>query len=189
MNKKTFTFLLLMFLAPALLWASEEAHGGHVNYYKEVLFPYINFFILFFILFLAAKKPIKDFFLTRSKEIAASLDQAAHEKQEVLTRYQQQENRLQNIEKEVLELKANFKQQGELARKKLIEESKANAKSIQEMSSRLADQELLRVKEFLREESVNSVLAGASKVVKKQFNAQDQARLFENNLERLEVFK
>lgn len=178
-----------MSLLPSLLLAADSGHHEGVEYLRHVLFPYINFFIIFFILFLATKKPLKEFFLTRSKEIAASLDQAAHEKQEAQTRFQQQESRLQNIDKEMDDLRANFKQQGELTKNKMIEESKANAKSIKDLSSRLAGQELLRVKESLREDAVNAVIANASQVVKNQFNDQDQARLFENNLGRLEVFK
>ncbi len=186
---KTSSFLLLMLLSPALLLAADAGHHEGVDYLRHVLFPYLNFFILFFVLFLAAKKPVKEFFLARSKGIAASLDQAAHEKQEAQTRFQQQESRLQNIDKEMEELRANFKQQGELTKTKIIEESKNNAKSIKDLSSRLAGQELLRVKESLREDAVNTVLANASQMVKNQFNDQDQARLFENNLGRLEVFK
>ena len=174
-----------------LLQASEEGAQGAepFNYVGEVVYLYINFAILLVILFIVLRKPIKEFFLARSKEIASSLDKAAHEKQEALTRYQQQENRLQNIDKEMAELRSNFKQQGELTRNKLVEESQAAAKAIQEMSNRLADQELLRVKESLKEEAVNTVLASANETVKNQFNAQDQTRLFEKNLGRLEVFK
>ncbi len=188
-GKKIFyLFIVLMItMAPGILLAAEEAHEAHgIDWLKDVAFPWINFSILFFLLIFLLRRPLKDFLLARSISLAQSIEAQAHEKQDAEAKALNYERRLKNIEKEVQDLTAALKKEGELARVRIVEDAKESSERIREMTERIGRQEVRKAKERLKEEAVELAAEFAEKRVRESLKPQDKERLTEDAFQKLE---
>jgi len=176
-----------MAFLPSVLFAAEEAHGAHAtDWLKDVIFPWLNFLILFSVLFFLLKRPLKDFLLARSKNLAQSIEAHAHEKQEAEAKTLNYERRLKNIEKEMEDLVGALKKEGELVRGKIVKEAEESAGRIRELTERIGSQEVRKAKERLKEEAVDLASEFAEKLVRESLKAQDRERLTEDAFQKLE---
>src|SRR4030095_13843196 len=150
MKKRIFIVVGWGIFFPFVLQAAEEAHGA-VNWLKDVVFPWVNFLILFFLLLFLLRRPLKDFLLSRSKNLAQSIEAHAHEKQEAEAKALNYERRLKNIEEEMEDLIAVLKKEGELVRGKIVQEAEESSERIREMTERIGRQEVRKAKERLKE--------------------------------------
>lgn len=173
---------------PQALWAASGGHEVHppLNILKEVVFPFVNFSILFFLLFFLLRRPIKDFLLARSKSLASAIEAQAHEKQEAEAKALNYERRLKNIEKDIEDLAGALKKEGELVRGKIVQEAEASSGRIRELTERIGRQELRKAKERLKEEAVELASEFAEKLVKEGLKPQDKERLTEDAFQKLE---
>jgi F-type H+-transporting ATPase subunit b len=71
---------------------------------------------------------------------------------------------------------------GRVEREKILDQARRQAERIQEDAHRAADQELLRAKAELREESVRLAMGLAEKTLKEKVEPGDQRRLLEEYL-------
>ncbi len=179
---------LILSASPAILMAAEEAHTPHsINAMNDIVYPWINFIILLSLLIYFLKKPAKEFFQTRSKKVAEEIEQAAHEKHDAEAKYLNYDRRLKNIESEMDNLLQNLKKEGELARQKIVEEAEASAKRIAETTQWIANQEIRKAKEALKEKSVQIIAERAEKMIHDNIQAQDRHNLVDKALNKLEV--
>lgn len=189
MKKTSLLSILVANLAFAsLAQAAEEAHATHsINAMSDIVYPWINFIILLTLLIFLLKKPAKDFFLSRSKKVAQDIEQSAHEKHEAEARYLNYDRRLKNIESEMDKLLQSMKQEGELVRAKIIEEAQSASKRMAETAQWIANQEIRKAKESLKEKAVQIISEQAGQMVKENLQDKDRQNLMGKALNKLEV--
>jgi F-type H+-transporting ATPase subunit b len=171
---------------PALARAAEGHEAHELNIVKEIVFPYINFFILVTLLIFLIRRPLKDFLLARSKNIAQEIEQAAHEKNEAEAKALNYERRLQNIEAEMTQLVESFKKEGELAKQRIIEEAQATSQRMLETARLISNQEILKAKERLKEEAIQLSAEWAERLIRENLNPKDRERMIQENIQGLE---
>ncbi len=179
-----FTSLMTVLLAAPLLQAAEGSHT--INPMSDIIYPWINFIILLSLLIFLLKKPAKEFFLARSKNVAQDIEQAAHEKHEAEAKYLNYDRRLKNIESEMDALLQSLKKEGELARQKIVEEAQNSSKRIEDTSRWIVNQEIRKAKEALKEKSVQIIAERAEQLVRDNLQAKDRQSLVEKALNKLE---
>jgi F-type H+-transporting ATPase subunit b len=157
-----------------------------LNLLKDFVFPWVNFILLVSLLVYLLRRPLKEFLLTRSKNIAQAIEHSAREKQEAETQALNYQKRLQNIEKEMQDLAESLKKEGELARRRIVEEAGVSAQRLQSTARLIGNQEYLKAKERLKEEAVGLAAEWAEKFVRENIKPQDRERLTEDYLKRLE---
>lgn len=193
MRKKTvfnYLLLILFFFASAVAFGEENGeHTTHtLNVLKEIVYPYINFVILLSLFIYLLRNPAKEFFLTRSKNIAQFIEQSAHEKQQAEILFQKNQSRLNGIEKEISSLTETLKKEGELTKEKIIEEAKVSSQRTEEITKWIGDQEFKKSREKLKEEMINLASQAAEKMIREKLNPEDQEKRIKNSLNRLESF-
>ncbi len=191
MIKKIFTsvlFFSILSSSTLTLWASEaEGHGGHAfDPVRDIVYPWINFILLLLLLIFLLRRPLKDFLASRSKEIAEKIERFAREKQEAQGQLLQYQKRLEVIQKEMETLIASLKEEGEMARKKIIEEARAASARMDQVARLVGSQEFTRAKEALREETVRLAGEWAEKLIRERLTPQDQARMVHRYIQQME---
>ena len=73
-----FFFFLLVTLHAALVFAENEAHGGHedITFMGDWLPRLVNFAIISVVLVIFLRKPLRDAFKSRTAEIAKSIEES-----------------------------------------------------------------------------------------------------------------
>ncbi|HKY63882.1 MAG TPA: ATP synthase F0 subunit B [bacterium] len=179
---------LAMSLLPSLLLAaSEAAEGGeHHGPGMAVVYHAINFAILISVLFYFLRKPVKEFFASRSTLIRSHIDEAKQLKNEAAKKYSEYEQRLKSIEQEMQGLIVSLKQDGELERKRLLETAEQQAQTLRTNSERMLQQELRKAKEDLKREAVGLAGQLAEDLIRQNLTPEDQGRLVGQYLEKME---
>lgn len=174
-------------MALPMAFAEEGAHGAHeiAGPDRALLFSVINFAILSILLFKLLNKPVREFFAARAEAIRATVDeaslahaQAAHDHQEIT-------RRLQKVNTEAAELIKSLREEGEMERKKIIENANEFSARLKHDSQRIADAEMKKAREELKETAVHLARDLAGKIVVQVMDDREEEKLSKRYLEQL----
>ncbi len=136
------TFFLL---GPAFIKAeethrAEPAHGQSESQHHESpwssIWKWANFFILFGGLGYYLRKPMREFFESRTRSIEEGLRNAREAKEAALKQVREMETRMAQLEKEIQTLKAEGLREANEERTRIIEGARAEASKILELALR-----------------------------------------------------
>lgn len=180
-----FTFCILHFALASLAFGAEEAaHGG---LWEEYRWKILNFAILVAVLVWFLNKPLKDFLRKRTELIEKSLKEAKEAKELAEKALAEVEERLKLKDKEMEEIlsrtrlsaekeQALLLQQGEQMKEKILDQAKSNI-----------DYELRLAKEAIKAEAVEVAMELAEKKLKDKLTKEEQVRLIEESVKRMEM--
>ena len=170
--------LLWVLAASAPAHASEEGGSG-------LLYPMINFGLLFALLFWKARKPIQTFFSERRSAIRKDLDEAAALERRARESYAQWQRRLVDLERELAEIRTSASERAEAERASLLADARAAAERIRADAANAVEHELRRARAGLREEASQLAIELASGILREKVTAQDRDRLIDEFIERI----
>lgn len=182
------TFLLLSVQAQVLAAPSHDAAGGHHGNPGPdlgTLYKAINLVIFLSLLFVLLKKPVKSFFADRSTGIKTLIDQAGISYQEALKTNQEIKSRLETLEKQKSDMLSEFKAEAEEEKARLLDQAKKMTERLQSDAKMMAESEVKKAREELREMAISLSRAMAEKKVATDLSAEGHARLTRGYLERL----
>lgn len=142
----------------------------------------MNFAVLAGVLFYLARKPVKEFFSSRTtgiREELEALEQKKVESEKILAGYAEQ---IAALDQEADRIVADYVAQGEAAKKRILVEAEAQAAKLEEMAKRNIEQEFKAARLALKQEIVEKALAKAEILVKKSISKEDQDRLVDDYL-------
>lgn len=124
--------------------------------YKEN--PALGWYIVSFVIFAAGlifaiSKPLGVYLETRAKDIKKAISEAAAAKDDAARRIAAYEKRLSTLDQEVLELRADFQEQGKKEQARLATEAEAISRQIIAETSEIIDAEVTRAKVSLKAEA------------------------------------
>lgn len=146
--------------------------------YKES--PAIGWTLITFAIFVAfiikfTKKPLGDFLQQRSDHIRNSIEEAKRAKLDAAAKLKQYEQRLLELDAEILKMKSDFKHQGELERARLKQDAERIAEQIRKESEQSLKAEVAKALHALKQEVAEKILATAQKNL--SFNPDFDAKL------------
>jgi F-type H+-transporting ATPase subunit b len=175
--------LILLTIAGVALASSGEGHGVVTKgWVIEDTYKVMNFIVLAAALFFIAKKPVKEFFSSRTTGIHDELEGLELKKAEaekVLAGYA---DKIAALDQEAERIVADYVAQGEDAKKRILAEAEAQAVKLEEMAKRNIEQEFKSAKDQLRREISEKALVQAEAIVKKSISTEDQDRLVDDYL-------
>lgn len=177
--------LIFAFVSTAFC-AEEAGHGGE---WKEWLWKILNFVILVFILVKFLGKPFKNFLKERTELIEKTLKEAREAKELAEKALAEVEERLKSKDKEIQDIisisersaKIEYDQlirQGEEMKEKVITQAKSNI-----------EYELKAAIDRIRAEAVEIAMELAEKKIKERLSEEQQLRLIEESLSKMEARK
>lgn len=183
-----FSFLVLhFFILVSSVGAQEHAAESHGNPGPDLalIFKEINFLIFAVLLFLLLRKPVRDYFASRAASIRLSIDESRKAFEKAQEENEEISTRLQNIEKETAELIKTFKEEGEIERKKIIEQAQSNTEKLKDDLQRIAESELTKANEELKAMTVQLSKELATNMIKQEIGKEDNDRLTKNYIGKL----
>jgi len=173
-----------------VVWASGGGHGdaGHHNVWHDVdTWKALNFVILVIGCFFIAKKPVAQFFSSRTKGIEETLTDLEQKKADAEKKLAEYEARFRNLEQESEKIVEDYIRQGEDAKKRILAEAEAQAEKLEDMAKRNIEQEFKAAKALLKQEVVDRAMEQAQALIKKSITTQDQNRLVDEYLKKVEA--
>jgi len=181
-----FCFLLFASIAFANEGGAEEAESlGQIL--KGYIWPVVNFLILVGVMVYALKKAdIKGFFKKRTELIEQSIRESREAKELAQKALSEVEERLKLKDSEIAEIMAGAKVSGENEKARLIEDGDKLKARILEQARTNIDYEVKRAKESIKQEAVEIAMELAEKKLKEKLSKEEQLKLLEESLAKIE---
>jgi F-type H+-transporting ATPase subunit b len=145
----------------------------------------INFTVLAVGLFLLLRKPVKQALNDRIQGIKDQLADLENKKKEAEAELARYNEKFQELDKESEKLIAQYIQQGEDAKAKILKEAEAAAEKLEEQARRNIENEFKKAKQQLREEVLDEALSKAESLIKNKISKNDQERLIDEYLDKV----
>jgi F-type H+-transporting ATPase subunit b len=163
----------------------EAASAGSII--KSYIWQIINFLILVGALaFMMKKMDLKGYFKKRTELIEQSLREAREAKELAQKALAEVEERLKTKDSEIENIIAAARQSGEKEKARLVEEGDKLKARILEQARTNIDYEVKRAKEAIKEEAVGIALELAEKKLKEKLSKDEQLKLLEESLAKIE---
>lgn len=136
----------------------------------------INFGILAFVIYRFGKKPLVEALAARKRTMMQEIDNATRLKREAEERLSEYEDRLQNLDEALAQMKRDYVTQGEAERKHVLAEAEERRLRMKRDVEFRLEQELKTAKAQLLQESVELAVAAAEELLTKKVGAADHER-------------
>jgi F-type H+-transporting ATPase subunit b len=165
-----------------------EAHGEeHQSLFKTYLWPVVNFILLVVLLVYAMKKAdIKGYFRKRTELIEQSMKEAREAKELAQKALAEVQERLRMKDSEIEDIIASAKFSGEKEKTRLVEEGERMKEKILEQARTNIDFEVKKAKEAIKEEAVEIALELAEKKIREKLTKEEQLKLLEESVAKIE---
>jgi F-type H+-transporting ATPase subunit b len=167
------------------------AEGHHSVSWAEIkgpiLYRLINALVFFGILYFVLRKPISAFLSSRRELVHEAIEGSAQRKARAEKEYEEYNRRLENIGKEIDELKRSLREEGTLESKKILEQGKKLAETIRRDAQLIAEADLEELKNELRSEVIETAALVAKETLRGRMNEADRERFTKEFVESLEA--
>lgn len=176
----SFVVLFILIAVEAVLASSGGEHGG--GWALTDTYRVMNFAVLAIALFFLLKKPASQFLSDRIQGISDQLKELEAKKTEAEKKLAEYNERLSTLGKESEKIIAQYKQQGEAARERILKEAESAAVKLEEQARRNIEHEFKQARKQLEEEVFEKAIAKAEDRLKKNITDQDQEKLVDEYL-------
>jgi F-type H+-transporting ATPase subunit b len=123
----------------------------------------------------------------RRQGIKDQLDDLEKQKQEAERQLAEYKERFGRIDQEVEKIVADYVQQGEAAKAKILEEAKVSAEKLREQAKKNIEHEFQTAKQQLKAEMAEQAVAVAEQIIKQHIKDEDQDRIIDEYLTKVVV--
>jgi len=153
-------------------------HGEHTGFSgKTFALQLLNFGVLLFLLIWFGGRAMNKALRARHEQLKGDIGDAARLRDEAERKFQAQERRVTDLEKEIAALRTSMRQDAEREQARLFEGAQERAKRIQEDMRIQLDQQVKEAESFLRAEVASASVKLAEELVRKSVNTDDERRL------------
>jgi F-type H+-transporting ATPase subunit b len=174
--------------------AAEPAHGeGHGSAHAAPAkgwmatdtYKVMNFAVLAIALVFLLRKPVKQALTDRIQGIKEQLSDLEVKKAAAEAELAQYKQKFQKLDQEAESLIAQYVQQGEEAKARILKEAAAAAEKLQEQARRNVDHEFKKARQDLQADILEKAMAKAEQMVRERISEQDQERLVDDYLSKV----
>lgn len=186
--RRALGFSGLLLFAAVSVFASEGAvaHGGHGVPWGDIVKQAINFGILVAVLVYFLRKPLSLFLKERSEQIGKSIDDAAAARAEAKKKLMAMDARMTALSGEIAKMNAQMESEAATEAQTLRDTATAEIERIRAQAKLSGEQELKKARAELRREASALATEAAEAIVRKSLSAQDQERLLQENIDKIE---
>lgn len=186
-RKTRYVVCLLAVLAIVFACGAAYASGGGLDKKKDIIWRTMNFAVLAGGLIFLLKKPLAKALQDRRQGIKDQLDDLERQKAEAEKQLGEYRQKLNQLDKEIEKIVAEYIKDGEAAKDKIIEEAKAAAEKLQGQAKKNIEHEFEKARKELRAEMADEAVAMAEELIKKSIKAEDQERIISEYLAKVVV--
>lgn len=145
----------------------------------------LNFVVFAWVIVRFGAKPLAESLTKRKQTIMKDIDEAQKMREASETRLREYEARLAKIEEELERVRAEFREQGERERERIVREANETRERMKKDAEFLLAQELKQMRLDLLREAVDEAIRGAGEMLAKKLTSADQDRFAEAFLTQL----
>lgn len=189
-NKGSLSFLLFLVFQVALVSLAFAAEGGEEqeSLFKAYRWQVLNFVILVAgLIYLIKKADIKGALRKRTELIEKTLKEAQEAKELAQKALAAVEDRLKLKDKEIEEIVSRSKSAADREKELLIKQGEQMREKILEQAKNNIDYELRLAKDSIKAEAAGIAVELAEKKLKERLTKEEQIRLIEESLKRMET--
>lgn len=174
--------LCLLFTGAAIA-SSGEAVAKHwtIDDWIRVM----NFTVLAVALFFLLKKPVAEALNGRIEAIKNQLKELESKKADAEKTLADYESKIATLEEEVVKIEEQYKEQGEISKKRILDAAKKSVEKLETQAKRNIENEFHQAKQQLQAEIMTKVIEKAEELIKKSISSEDQDRLVDEYLEKV----
>ncbi len=183
----------LVLVSVSLAFCSAGGHGDHGQVHNSWLtidtWKVLNFVVLVVAGFFLARKPVGQFFSSRTRGIEkelADLEQKRAEAEKSLAEYQE---KFRNLDEESKQIVQDYIAQAEAAKAKILAQAKAQADKLEETAKHNIEQEFKAAREDLQHQVALQAVEMAEHIIRDSLTEEDQDKMIDHYLERLDQEK
>jgi len=175
-------------LAPALaLAAGGGEHDGGEGHGGNALWHAVNLLLLVAVLVYVGRKPLREFFTGRRREIEANLQRSAALLAEAESRLGEWNRRMQRLDDEIAEIREGARQRAASERERILADAAAAAERVRRDAAAAIEQETRRARAELRSEATALALDLAGDLLRQRMTAEDRTRLVDEFIQKVET--
>jgi F-type H+-transporting ATPase subunit b len=145
----------------------------------------LNFVILMAIYYSLGKAPVAAALKNRRAGIAKEIEEAKKMRDEAEARAEKYQEKLKNLERELVEVRDSLKAAGDADRERIVREAEEKAVRMERDAQFLVEQESKQLRAELTRSAVEMAVAAAEELLKKRITPADQERLAEDYLSQI----
>lgn len=145
----------------------------------------LNAGVLYWIIYLAAKKPLREGLAKRKARIMGGMKDAAAHRADAEARLEGFKQKLNSIEEEVERVRHDMRKAGEAERTRVLAEARARRERMERDARVLVEQEFVAARETLTKEMVLSAMRSAGAELEARVTSADHARLADEYIARI----
>jgi len=176
--------LLGVFSISAALGAS-GGEGGSKSWSSTDTFRVMNFAVLVIVLVYLLRKPLSQALSSRIKVIKDQLEDLEARKDEAEKKLAEYNEKLARLEKEAEKIVAEYINQGNEARERILKEAESSAEKLKAQARRNIEHEFKQAKQKLQEEVLETSLQKAEEILKNKISDDDQDRIVDEYLKKV----
>ena len=181
-----FVATLIFVLTGIALASSDGGHGEvHNAWLSNDTWKTMNFIVLAVAGFFIAKKPVAEFFSSRTKKIENEINELELKKADAEKKLAEYQAKFKNLDQESKQIVEDYIKQGEEAKVRIIAEAEAQAEKLEDMAKRNIEQEFKSAKAKLQKEIVEKAMEKAEEVIKASISSDDQDKLVDEYLKKV----
>lgn len=177
-------FVICVVYSGIAFGAEGAAHGG---LWEEYRWKVLNFAILVAVLVYFMNKPLKEFLRKRTELIEKTLKEAKEAKELAEKALAEVQERLKLKDTEMEELLSRTRLSAEKEQNLLVQQGEQMKEKILEQAKNNIEYELRLAKEAIKAEAVEVAMELAEKKLKDKLTKEEQVRLIEESLKRMET--
>ena len=184
------TATVILFLALASIAVASTGEGHHVaeeakHWSNNDWYRVMNFTVLIVALFFAIRKPVSEALNGRITSIKNQLEELEAKKDDAARKLAEYEKKIATLDDEVKAILAQYQEQGEAAKQRILDAASASADKLKEQAKRNIENEFKAAKQKLQADIMTSALEKAEELVKKSISTDDQERLIDEYLKKV----
>jgi len=178
----------LFLIVGDVLASSGGGHGeSSFDKGKDLIWRTMNFVVLAGALIILLRKPLAKGLASRRQGIKEELEDLEKRKQAARDELRQYQAKLDQLDKEVEKIVADYIKEGEAVKTKIIEEARASAEKLQQQAKKNIEHEFEKARRELKADMAEQAVAMAEELIKKSIKDEDQARIVNEYLEKVVV--
>jgi F-type H+-transporting ATPase subunit b len=177
--------LLVLVCAGSALASAGASEAVQKHWTTDDWIRVMNFAVLAGALFFLLKKPVADALNGRIAGIKAQLEELESKKAQAEKTLADYEKKIATLDDEVSQIVAQYTEQGEAAKKRILDAAAASAEKLEEQAKRNIESEFKVARQKLQAEMMTQALEKAEELVKKTISSGDQDRLIDEYLEKV----
>ena len=176
--------VVLFLLFPEGVLAEDGSADWRPTY--DLALRWINFFILVFLIFKYARKPLVNFFKEKSEDIKKEIRAVEKEKEKILARVDEMLKARDHSQEKLEKLKERVIAQGKAKKQRIIEDARKESKLMIEGARRKIKSQMITAQQDLRAEMIDHAIDMATQKLPGVIDEKDDRHIYENYLKSTE---